>query len=61
MTEDLLNRYKNKIATLTLQPSSGGVFEVTANGDLLFSKKETGRFPDHQEIIEPLEAKYIGE
>jgi len=31
-------------------PSSGGVFEVTLNGDLIFSKKELGRFPSDEEI-----------
>jgi len=29
---------------------SGGVFEVTVDGTLVFSKKETGRFPAYQEI-----------
>ncbi len=33
---------------------SGGVFEVTVDGDLLFSKKETGRFPEEDEILIPL-------
>ena len=27
-------------------PSSGGVFEVTVNGSLIFSKKQLGVFPD---------------
>lgn len=27
-------------------PSSGGVFEVTVNGEKVYSKKATGRFPD---------------
>lgn len=35
---------------LLLQPSSGGVFEVTLDGELLFSKKQTGRFPEREEI-----------
>jgi selenoprotein W-related protein len=36
-------------------PGSGGVFEVTVNGKLIFSKKETGVFPDHEEIIKLME------
>jgi len=28
-----------------MRPSSGGVFEVTLNGSLIFSKKKLGRFP----------------
>ncbi len=31
--------------------SSGGVFEVTVDGKKIFSKKETGRFPEHDEIL----------
>jgi selT/selW/selH-like putative selenoprotein len=32
----------------------GGVFEVTANGQLIFSKKATGRFPEAKEILDKL-------
>jgi len=35
---------------ITLIPSSGGVFEVTYNGELIFSKKAERRFPDRKEI-----------
>ena len=31
---------------------SGGVFEVRIDGDLVFSKKIAGRFPEDSEIIE---------
>ncbi len=34
--------------------AGGGVFEVTADGMLIFSKKATGRFPEHSEIINKL-------
>jgi selenoprotein W-related protein len=30
--------------------SSGGVFEITIDGELKFSKKQLGRFPTDQEI-----------
>ncbi len=30
--------------------SSGGVFEVTYDGKLVFSKKQTGRFPEEGEV-----------
>lgn len=33
-----------------LIPSSGGVFEVAYEGKSIFSKKETGRFPEVDEI-----------
>jgi selT/selW/selH-like putative selenoprotein len=34
--------------------SGGGVFEVVADGKLIFSKKKEHRFPEHQEILEKL-------
>jgi selT/selW/selH-like putative selenoprotein len=32
--------------------SDGGVFEVVKDGQLIFSKKTQGRFPEHQEIFD---------
>jgi len=43
------NKFGNDVE-IDLIPSSGGVFEVKLEGELLFSKKETGRFPDQDEI-----------
>jgi selenoprotein W-related protein len=34
-----------------------GVFEVIADGKLIFSKNESGRFPDHSEILDILKDK----
>ena len=35
--------------------SSGGVFEIRANGHLIFSKKELERFPNPGEIVQFIE------
>lgn len=35
---------------MTLIPADGGVFEVTVDGDLVFSKKATKRHPEYTEI-----------
>ena len=34
---------------------TGGVFEVTLNNSLIFSKKELGRFPNENEIEDLIE------
>jgi selT/selW/selH-like putative selenoprotein len=34
-----------------------GVFNVVANGSVIFSKDETGRFPEDQEIIDALRSR----
>jgi len=45
-----LDEHKNNINKVILVPSSGGVFEVTMNGESVFSKKELGRFPEENEV-----------
>jgi len=37
-------------ADVELVPGVGGVFEITIDGKLLFSKKQTGRFPTDEEV-----------
>jgi selenoprotein W-related protein len=37
-----------------LKHSSGGVFEVMVDGNLIYSKKQTGEFPDDHELIEQI-------
>lgn len=31
---------------------SGGVFDVHVNGKQIWHKKETGRFPEHDEVLD---------
>lgn len=54
LAERLLGQFKTKIASLEIIPSSGGVFEVWRDGEKIFSKKATGRFPEWEEIWEAL-------
>jgi selT/selW/selH-like putative selenoprotein len=42
--------------TAELIKSGGGVFEVEADGKLVFSKKQEHRFPTHEEILEGLKS-----
>jgi len=46
----LLERFKLRITSLELVPSKGGCFEVSVNGDLIYSKLATGQFPSEEEI-----------
>jgi len=39
---------------MELIPSSGGVFEVSVNGEKIYSKDDTGLFPKSSQIIEKL-------
>jgi selenoprotein W-related protein len=40
----------------TLVRGSGGEFEISVDGKLVFSKKQAGRFPDTDEILAQLPA-----
>jgi len=39
-------------AQVKLIESSGGIFDVTVDGKLVYSKHKTGRFPDEGEVSE---------
>lgn len=39
-----------------LVEGSNGVFDVVADGKLIFSKHRTGRFPEPEEILDALRA-----
>ena len=41
---------KQGIESLELVPAGGGVFEVEVDGQLVFSKKKEGRFPEWREV-----------
>ena len=56
MASNILEKFRNGITSLTMIPSSGGVYEVTKNNNLIFSKKNEGRFPELDEIYALLES-----
>jgi selT/selW/selH-like putative selenoprotein len=40
-----------KAARVTLKRSGGGVFEITVDGRLVYSKKATGAFPTDEQVL----------
>ena len=60
LTEELLKNYEHVIETITLIPSEGGRFEVTVNGQLLFSKSELHRHAEPGEVL-GMVRKLVGE
>ncbi len=50
MTEQLIEEFGQSVRSVALIPSSGGVFEVTVDGDLVFSKKKLGRHAEYAEV-----------
>lgn len=47
----ILPRYKQAIKRYTLIPSKGGCFELTVGGKRIYSKLETGQFPDEEHMV----------
>ena len=47
---------KSRGIDATLIKGSGGQFEVVLDGQLIFSKKQTGRFPDASEVLQQIPA-----
>ena len=60
LIDELLKHYEHVIETITLVPSDGGKFEVSVNGQLLYSKLETHRHAEPGEVL-GLVRKMVGE
>jgi selenoprotein W-related protein len=54
VTSKLLTTYKQKIHDLKLIPAGGGCFELTVNGELIYSKLQSGKFPDEQWVLDAI-------
>jgi selenoprotein W-related protein len=52
LTTKLLSTYKQKIKELKLIPEGGGCFEISINGDLIYSKLKTGKFPEEKWVLD---------
>ena len=50
MAQELLSTFDGYIGELTLRPATGGLFEVLADDELVWSRKAEGRFPDITEL-----------
>jgi selenoprotein W-related protein len=50
LTQELLMTFDTDLGEVALVPGSGGVFEVRVDGELVWSKKEQGRFPESKEL-----------
>ncbi len=55
MADKLLNKYKSALSEVALIPSSGGAFEVSVDGAKVFSKLETGKFPDERALLNEMD------
>lgn len=59
VTRDLLTNYQHVIDELRLVMGSKGVFDVTVDGQTIYSKHETGRHAEPGEVLK-LFTEYVG-
>ncbi|MEI8361639.1 MAG: SelT/SelW/SelH family protein [Betaproteobacteria bacterium] len=50
LAQELLTTFEQDLASVALKPGSSGIFEITLNQQLIFSRKEAGRFPEAKEL-----------
>jgi len=50
MAQELLTTFEQELGSVALTPGAGGIFEVTIDGNSIWSRQETGRFPDIKEL-----------
>jgi selenoprotein W-related protein len=57
LTNELLSRWAPIMRAVELQSGSHGVFEISLDGEVVFSKKVAGRFPRPGEVAALFETK----
>ncbi len=51
MAQELLSTFQEDLGAVTLVPGeTGGVFEITLNGEVIWERKRDGGFPDVKEL-----------
>lgn len=50
IAQELLTTFEQDIHEVSLKPGTGGVFVVTLNGELIFSRQVARRFPESREL-----------
>ena len=50
LAQELLTTFESELGEVALVPGTGGIFQVRLDGELIFSRKEMGRFPESKEL-----------
>lgn len=50
LAQELLMTFAGELGEVALVPGMEGVFDVTVDGELIFSRKAQGRFPESKEL-----------
>jgi selenoprotein W-related protein len=61
MAQELLTTFEEELGGVTLKPGTGGVFQVSVEGEIVWSRKSEGRFPDIKELKQRVRDKVAPE
>lgn len=50
LAQELLTTFEGSLAEVALVPGSGGVLDVRLDGEEIFSRAKSGRFPEAKEL-----------
>ena len=50
LAQELLTTFETDLKEVSLQPGTGGIFEVQLNETIIFNRKELNRFPESKEL-----------
>ena len=50
LAQELLTTFEQELGEVALRPGSGGIFEVTLDGQTIASNRETKRLPDPADV-----------
>ena len=50
MASELLSTFSLELGAVTLVPGTGGIFEISLDGDLVWERKRDGGFPDVKQL-----------
>lgn len=50
LAQELLTTFEGDLLSVALKPGSNGIFDITVNQQLVFSRKDAGRFPEAKEV-----------
>ena len=50
MAQEVLTTFETELGEVALVPGTGGIFDIHLNDELIYSRKEAGRFPESKEL-----------
>jgi selenoprotein W-related protein len=59
LAAQVLEEFERTVADVEIVPGTGGIFDVHVDGELVFTKKMLGRYPDPEDVL-PLLRPLLG-